>query len=312
MLPSRRLFIKAGTALVAGAPLFGTRSCPALAQDPTPLDVAYAGSMTSLMEGPIKQLAAQRLNLALQGRAQGASGLAALIAGGNITPDVFISVTASPIETVIKAGKVEAAQPIARTEMVIAYSPKSSFAQKLSNAGKKGNEAWWQVLEEPGLRFGRTDPVTDPQGRNIIFLIQLAASLYNQPDLRDRILGADNNPSQIFTEPSIEARLQSVELDAASAYKIQPEPFGLPYIGLPAEINLSDSRRQADYAKASLTLGGKLYHPEPLVYYAAVVKGSAHPNEAAAFVKWLGDAEAQAAFRRYSYDPAGNAASLHA
>lgn len=307
---SRQTFITTGAAAAVGALLPWTRAT-AVAQSQTTLDVAYAGSMSSLMEGPFKRLAAQRFNVALQGRAQGASGLAALIVGGSITPDVFISVTPSPMETVIKAGKVDAAQPIARTEMVIAYSPAGSFARKFADSGKRGTDAWWQVLEEPGMRFGRTDPNTDPQGRNIIYVMQLAARLYKQPDLQQRILGPDINPAQIFTEPTVEARLQSGELDAASAYKIQPAAFKLPFVHLPDEINLSDSRRQADYAQASLTLAGKTYHPEPLVYYTAVVKGAAHPAEAAAFVKWLGGDEAQAMFRQYSYDPAGKTAPLH-
>ena len=57
----------------------------------SPLDVAYAGSMGSLMEGPMKSAAAQALKIDLHGRAQGSNALAQLIVGGSIRPDVFIS-----------------------------------------------------------------------------------------------------------------------------------------------------------------------------------------------------------------------------
>jgi molybdate/tungstate transport system substrate-binding protein len=264
-----------------------------------PLEVAYAGSMTSLMEGPIKRAAASELKLDLQGRAQGASGLAQLIAGGSIHPDVFISVTASPIDTVLKAGKIREARPIARTEMVIAYSPKSRFAAQFAA------QPWWQVLQEPGIRFGRTDPVTDPQGRNTIFVLQLAAAYYHQPDLARRVLGPDINPQQIFTEPSVQARLQSGELDAASAYKVQPSAFGLPYISLPDELNLADRARAGEYARALLTLYGRTYHPEPLVYYAAVLNDAPHRSQAVRFVEWLERQSAQEIFRHAVYDPVG-------
>lgn len=307
---SRQSFLRSWAAFAAGSAFLVEAPRSAEAATPTILDVAYAGSMSSIMEGPIKQLASQRFNIALQGRASGASGLAALIAGGSISPDVFISVTPSPIQTVMKAGLIASATPIARTEMVIGYGPSSTFAQKFADAGKKNTAAWWQVLEQNGLRFGRTDPVTDPSGRNTIFVMQLAAKTYKQPDLAERVLGPDINPSQIFTEPTIEARLQSGELDAAGVYKIQPAAFKLPFVRLPSEINLSDPQRQADYAMAGITLGAKTFHPEPLVYYAAVLKGAAHPGEAAAFVKWLAQAEAQEVFRRYGYDPAGNARPL--
>jgi len=265
--------------------------------------------MTSVMEGPVKQAALAQLGLTLQGRAQGASGLAQLIVGNAIRPDVFISVTPGPMQSVLHAGLSMRAVPIARTEMVIAYSPNSSFAAKFKAVGSPNSPSWWQILTEPGLRFGRTDPVTDPQGRNIIFVMQLAARLYGQPDLAARVLGPDINPQQIFTEPTIQARLQSGQLDAASAYKIQPGPFQSPYIHLPAEINLGSDLPSA-YSQASLTLNSRTYHPEPLVYYAAAMKNAPSHSAAARFVDWLQSKSAQEIFGRYYYDPPGDAKPL--
>ncbi len=164
---TRRQLLVRAAAFGAGAAL-GLRSLSALADSLAPLDVAYAGSMGSLMEGPIKTAAAQALKLDFHGRAQGSSALAQLIVGGSIRPDVFIPVTPGPMLTVLRAGKADSAQPIAHTEMVIAYSPKSKFADRF-DAAAKGKEICGRFCMEPGLRFGRTDPVTDPQGRNIIF-----------------------------------------------------------------------------------------------------------------------------------------------
>jgi molybdate/tungstate transport system substrate-binding protein len=301
---ARSLTLAAGAALTCfPLHLFGA--------DLAPLDVAYAGSMGSLMEGPLKSSAAQTLKLELHGRAQGSSALAQLIAAGSIRPDVFISVTPGPMLTVLRAGKAESAAPIAHTEMVIAYSPKSRFAAKLTAAAQgKGN--WWEVLQEPGLRFGRTDPVTDPQGRNIIFSMMLAEKLLRRPGLAAKILGPTINPQQIFTEPTVQARLQSGELDAASAYKIQPGPFNLPYITLPPEINLSGEHVHSDHPDISLIVSGKTYQPEPLIFYAAMLKDAPNKNGAAAFVEWLNGGEAQTIFRRYNYDPPGEASPLRA
>jgi molybdate/tungstate transport system substrate-binding protein len=282
-----------------------------LAAGATPLDVAYAGSMGSMMEGPVKAAAVRSLNLEFRGRAQGASALAQLIVGGAIRPDVFVSVTPGPAITVLRAGKAAAAQPIAHTEMVIAYSPKSRFASRLE-AAAQGNEDLWKVLLEPGLRFGRTDPLTDPQGRNIIFTVMLAAKVLNNPDLVEKLLGSTINERQIFTEPTVMARLQSGELDAASAYKIQPGPFHLPYVALPSEINLSGQTVQADHPDIALSVGGKTFHPEPLIYYASVLNDAPNAKGAAAFAEWLQGEEAQAIFRDYQYDPPGNAAALRA
>ena len=120
------------------------------------------------------------------------------------------------------------------------------------------------------------------------------------------------NEKQIFTEPTVQARLQSGELDAASAYKIQPGPFNLPYITLPKEINLSGQTVHADHPEISLTVGGKTFSPEPLIYYAAVLKDAPNGKGAAAFAEWLQGKEAQSIFRRYNYGPAGEASALHA
>ncbi len=298
--------------LVASAALLAFPR-PARAQALTPLDVAYAGSMGSMMEGPIKTQAAQLLQVDFHGRGQGSDALAQLIVGGSIAPDVFIPVTPSPMLLVLKAGKATTAVPVARTEMVIAYSPKSKYAQAFADAAarKRGAMPWWQILAQPDVRFGRTDPVTDPQGRNIIFTLQLAETYYRQPGLANKILGQTVNPAQIFTEPSVQARLQSGEIDAASAYKIQPGPFNIPYVSLPREINLADDALRAHYAQATLDLNGKTFHPDPLLYYAAVIAGSAHADKSNAFVAWLTGA-GQAIFKQYFYDPPTGAATLHA
>ena len=298
------LGMAAATAL-AGLPLH------LLADELAPLDVAYAGSMGSMMEGPIKSAAAQTLKIDFHGFAQGSSALAQLIVGGNIRPDIFIPVTPGPALTVLRAGKANSAQPIAHTAMVIAYSPKGRFASRF-DAAAKGKEDLWKILLEPGLRLGRTDPVTDPQGRNIIFTLMLAAKVTRRADLVEKILGPAINEKQIFDEPTVMARLQSGELDASSAYKVQPGPLNLPYVSLPDEINLSSQTVRADHPDVTLSVGGKTYTPEPLIYYAAVLKDAPNAKGAADFFEWLRRAEAQAILSRYNYDPPGDAAFLRA
>src|ERR1700736_2380118 len=135
---NRRVWIAGSSASLA----FAARA--ARAQTPTPLDVAYAGSMGSMMEGPIKTGAAQTLQIEMHGRAQGSDALAKLIVAGSITADVFIPVTPGPMMTVLKGAKASVATPVARTEMVIAYSPRSKYARQFADAaaGKRGTMPW--------------------------------------------------------------------------------------------------------------------------------------------------------------------------
>src|ERR1700722_15666722 len=253
---NRRRLLQAGILTVTGAFtvfIAGVGATKSL----TPLQVAYAGSMGAMMDGGIRPAIAKALDAELQGRAQGSTGLANMIIAGSIRPDVFIAVTPGPMRVVLKAAKAQRGIPIARTEMVIAYSPKSQYAAALAKAGTPGAKPWWQILETPGFRFGRTDPNTDPQGLNIIFTMQLAARYYHQPDLAEKILGPQINPQQIFQEPELMARLQAGQLDASSAYKTQPAALGLPFLSLPAEINLGAPSMEREYQQASVTLNGK-------------------------------------------------------
>jgi molybdate/tungstate transport system substrate-binding protein len=276
----------------------------------TPLQVACAGSMGSMMDGGIRPAIAKALRAELQGRAQGSTGLANLIVAGSIRPDVFISVTPGPMRTVLKAGKAERAIPSARTEMVIAYSPKSQYAAALSKSGDPGATPWWQILETPGFRFGRTDLNTDPQGLNIIFVMQLAERYYHQRGLAEKILGPQINPRQIFQEPQLMARLQAGQLDASSAYKTQPAALGLPFLSLPREVNLGSASMEKEYQQATVVLNGKAHQPSPLVFYAAVLNDAPQPKLARRFLVWLQGPEARQILSRYHYDDPGDAKPL--
>jgi molybdate/tungstate transport system substrate-binding protein len=301
-----------GIATVAGAfaVLVAVASAAGATESTTPLEVAYAGSMGSMMDGGVRPAIAKALGAGMRGRAQGSTGLANLIVAGSIRPDVFISITPEPMRIVLKAGKAERALPIARTEMVVAYSPQGQYATALAKAGTSGTKPWWQVLETPGLRFGRTDPNTDPQGLNVIFMMQLAARYYRQPGLAEKILGPRINPRQIFQEPQVMARLQAGQLDASSAYKTQPAALGLPFLSLPGEINLGSASMEHEYQQASVTLNGRTHRPCPLVFYAAVLKDTPRPKLADRFVAWLQGPEARRILSRYHYDDPGDAKPL--
>src|SRR5215210_1740902 len=168
--------------------------------------VAYAGSMGAVMDRVIGPGFAAANGVQYQGIGQGAYGLARQLEGKLIQADVFVPITPGPVEILKQAGLIGTAVPVASTQMVIAYSPKSRLLPEFQ-AAASGAKKWYDVLQSPGLRFGRTDPATDPQGQNIIFTMLLAQSFYGQPGLADRVLGGFQNPRQIFTEPSLLSRL---------------------------------------------------------------------------------------------------------
>src|SRR5258708_16861645 len=97
---TRRELLVRGSFLTLGAAVSGLPT-NLLAADLAALDVAYAGSMGSMMEGPIKASAAQNFKLDFRGRAQGSSALAQLIVFVSIRPDVFFPCTSGPALTLL-------------------------------------------------------------------------------------------------------------------------------------------------------------------------------------------------------------------
>ena len=272
------------------------------------LRVAYAGSMGVVMDRVIGPAFAKTNGVDYQGIGQGAYGLARQLQGGLLQADVFISITPGPIDILRSAGMIGAAVPVASTQMVISYSPRSRFVPEFE-AAAQGKKPWYEVLQTPGLRFGRTDAATDPQGQNIIFTMLLAQNFYGQPGLAERILGSYQNSQQMFTEPSLLSRLEAGQLDASSGYLSAARSHHLPFIRLPDEINLSNPEMAAKWYKTvqfSIKLpSGKqaMLSTQPLVFYAAVLKNSKRPALAEKFVQFLQSPEGQKMLADNGYSP---------
>jgi molybdate/tungstate transport system substrate-binding protein len=152
--------------------------------------------------------------------------------------------------------------PYAGTSMVIAYNPKSKYASEFkayADGSKPLGTLFSTLLQTPGLKLGRTDPNTDPQGRDFIFMLELAQKYYHLPsDTVSKILGTSNlgtsNNSQIYAESSLDSTLQSGQLDASSAFVTQAIELHLDYIPLPTAINLGDAALASTYATATVKL----------------------------------------------------------
>lgn len=266
--------------------------------------VAYAGSMGVVMDQDLGSAFAKAHGAQYQGIGQGSYALARLIAGKQLIADAFVGITPGPMEVLKKAGLVVQAVPVASTRMVVVYSPKSRFAAAFK-AVAAGKNAWYDVLREPGLRLGRTDPAADPQGANALLTLQLAARYYHQPKLLQEVAGALQNPKQMFAEASLMSRLEAGQIDATIGYASAAFSHHLPTITLPAEIDLAQPALQASwYAKAGFTLpSGKQLEAQPLVFYAAVPANATQPALGRAFVELLKSAPGQQALRERGYDP---------
>ena len=146
------------------------------------------------------------------------------------------------------------------TSIVVAYNPNSKYASQFKAIadGSKPLTDLFTLMAKPGFKLGRTDPAIDPQGRDFIFMLELAQSHYHLPSgTVTKILGGptgSSTSSEIFAESSLDSTLQSGQLDASSAFITQAIELHLDYIPLPAAINLGDAALAAQYAKATVTV----------------------------------------------------------
>jgi molybdate/tungstate transport system substrate-binding protein len=283
---------------------------PALAEALSPLEVASAGSIGPMLNGPVRQAISGSLRLDLHLYAKGADAVAKAIVDQSIHADVFVPITAGPMRAVFRAGLATVARPIAQTEMVLVYSPKSRFAAEFE-AAAQGRANWWEILQRPGFRLVRSNPAGDPGGRNVLFTMMLAAKKYGQPDLVEKVLGPTMNPAQILSGGDNRVRLQNGEIDAMASYKVGTSFESFPYLELPGDINLSGLSVRESHPDVSLRIGEQVFYPEPLVFYAGVLTGAANPGGAAAFVDWLCHPEGQALLRRYRFGSVEGVEDLH-
>lgn len=219
--------------MVVLAGVMGAGVCQAADND---VNVLYAGSLVNLMEHSVGPAFDKATGLHFQGYAAGSNKIANEIKGGLRRGDVFIS--ASPKVNTSLMGDANGNHvtwyvKFAESPLLIGYNPKSRFANDFRT------KPWNEVLLEPGLRLGRTDPKLDPKGAFTIQLMTEAATKYNHPDFVEKTLGAPENPAQVLPEETLVGRLQSGQLDAGFFYSTETSDLKIPSVRPAPELKIS-------------------------------------------------------------------------
>jgi len=271
-------------------------------------DVAYAGSLELLNEKTIGPRFAAATGYSYLGRGAGSTGLAREIASGEIAPNVFESIGSAPVR-VIEPKFTGWYVAFAASPLVVAYDPASPYARALQAIaeGKKPLRELFSVMASPGFTLGRTNPDTDPQGQAFYEMVELAErSLHLPAGTVRRVLGAVDNPSEVFAETALDSRLEAGQLDAASAFLSQAVELHLPYVALPRSIDFGDPALAPGYARAAVTLtDGKTVHGTPLTVDITTVRdghGVADAGAADAFVAYVLSARGRRAMRSGGYE----------
>jgi molybdate/tungstate transport system substrate-binding protein len=174
----------------------------------------------------------------------------------------------------------------ADNEIVVAYGGGSRRSEEL-NA-----DNWYEILLDEEVRFGRSDPASDPGGYRSIFVVKLAEAYYEAPGLAEKLL-AKNREYIRPKSTDLLALLETGNIDYAILYRSVATQHGLSSLILPDALNLRNPDYADCYATVSTELPGRdpgssvTKRGEPIVYGITIPKVAPNPAVADVFVAFL-------------------------
>jgi molybdate/tungstate transport system substrate-binding protein len=197
------------------------------------VDVLYAGSLVNQMKHGVGPAFDKVTGDEFQGYAGGSFLLANQIKSNLRQGDVLISASPKVNDSLMGAANGDWGSwyiTFAQSPLVIGYNPSSKFAAEFKT------KPWYQVLQEPGIRIGRTNPVFDPKGELTLTLLKQAESFYHSPDLSEKIVGINGAQVLPVAEDLEVALLQKGVLDVGFFYSTETADAKIPALSLPPAI----------------------------------------------------------------------------
>jgi ABC-type molybdate transport system substrate-binding protein len=254
------------------------------------ITVLYAGSLGNLMEKDVGPSFTRATGCKYLGEAKGSVLGANLIKEKLRRPDIFISADPKVNERLMGkegGGLVRWYITVFGNEMVLGYNPNSRFAAELKLVGTHDTRLY-EILQESGFRLGRGDPELEPKGYRTLFLFDLAERHYQQPGLAQKILFNPKQPTLVFPEEQLVARLEAGQLDAGIFYHNEVAEHSLPFIGFPREFNLSDPDLDPEYGTVTyVSPKGAKFAGSAIVYSVTIPETSQNCAGAIAMVGFL-------------------------
>jgi len=200
-------------------------SASASAQHSGNVNVLYAASLQGIMEDTIGPGFQRATGYTFTGFSGASGTLANEIKGLVQQGDVFISASQSVNTTLqgpANGNWVNWYITFASSPLVLGYNPASPYANEFKT------EPWWEVITDPNIRLGRTDPTTDPKGKLTVQALTAAANIYNDPALTALTTKTANG----YPEQTLVGLLQSQQLDVGFFYSSEARAAGIPTIKL--------------------------------------------------------------------------------
>ena len=296
------------TPMTAGVPSGVTADFTTPATAVKPLKVYHAGSLASSMAKAEMSYEASNPDTDVQLFSGGSAAIIDKVTKQNQYADVLASADAALIPKYMYPNNASFAIDFAKNTMVLVYTNKS----RESGAINSGN--WFSVLAKDGVVYAISDPTSDPAGYRSLMTIALAEQKYGNTTIFSSIVSpyskitrkteagkttiTATNPSPdgkkliiAKTGPELIPLLKDGKADYAFEYSSVAIQSGLPYLTLPAEIDLSDPSLSTTYANVVLVRpSGNTTVTEtatPIIYAMTIPASAKNRDAAAGFVNLL-------------------------
>jgi molybdate/tungstate transport system substrate-binding protein len=195
--------------------------------------VLYAGSLVNQMKHGVGPAFDKATGDQFEGYTGGSFMLANQIKGKLQQGDVLISASPEVNDRLMGVANGDRASwyiTFAESPLVLGYNASSKFAADFKT------KPWYQVLQEPGIRIGRTNPQFDPKGALTLTLLKRAEAFYNRPGLSEKIIGVNGAQVLPVAEDLEVALLQKGVLDVGFFYWTETADAKIPALSFPLAI----------------------------------------------------------------------------
>lgn len=250
--------------------------------------VFHAGSLSVPMSEIARMFEQEHPGVSVLLEAAGSRTCARKISDLGRPCDVMASADYLVIDNLLIPAHADWNIKFAGNEMAIVYGERSK------RAGEIDASNWHEILLDPDVSFGRSDPDSDPCGYRAVLTMRLAERYIGSPGLADRLLAKDTR----FIRPKetdLLALLEAGAIDYIFLYRSVARQHGLRCVILPDEVNLKVPAFAELYATVSVEVSGPepgttiVHRGAPMVYGVTIPRNAPSPDLAAEFVAFLLD-----------------------
>lgn len=272
-----------------------------------------ADSLAQQLNATAKQFESQHPNVDVQIHYGGSSAMINQVTSLNKSADIVVSADYGLIDKNMMPKYTSFNLKYASNDMVIAYTNKSKNSTQINATN------WYQILGDSNVKFGFSDPNSDPAGYRAVMMMQLADNYYNESSIfsnlvanNTAITSEQNGTGYVVSAPSninptskvmirsdaaqLMPSLESGDIDYVITYKNiaeQQKSSGVEYMELPGELSLSNTSYEPQLKQIKLKQFSdnanktKNVTLTPIVYGVTVLNNAPQRQLAIDFVQLL-------------------------